>query len=174
MPWPFWNLTGCRLWTTCGDGRPRLERRASLASGRAGRYNVMPEVPMRKRHMMCVALAAAWLFALNQARAIDTANPDASPDAKKILNYLPTLPGHYDRRVISGQQFGPGENAGGLFAEQVKTLHNAAGKWVAMVGADYGSPKSNAEPGAGLSALNQVLVDYWKAGGLVTISFHAR
>jgi len=124
--------------------------------------------------MMCVALAAAWLFALKPAGAIDTANPDASPDAKKILNYLPALPGHYDRRVISGQQFGPGENAGRLFEEQVKTLHNAAGKWVAMVGADYGSPKSNAESGADLSALNQVLVDYWKAGGLVTISFHAR
>jgi len=129
---------------------------------------------MRKRSMMCVALAAAWLFALKPAGAIDTANPDASPDAKKILNYLPALPGHYDRRVISGQQFGPGENAGRLFEEQVKTLHNAAGKWVAMVGADYGSPKSNAESGADLSALNQVLVDYWKAGGLVTISFHAR
>jgi hypothetical protein len=120
-----------------------------------------------------VAALVLSLGAAPGALAIDTANPDASPDAKKILNYLPTLRGYYDRRVIAGQQFGPGEDAG-AFAAQVEKLRDPAGKWVALLGADYGYAQSNPQSGGEPSVLNPVLIRYWKSGGLVTIAFHAR
>ena len=47
-------------------------------------------------------------------------------------------------------------------------LYNLTGKYAAIVGADYGYKENN-----NLTTINSKLIEHWKAGGLVTISWHA-
>lgn len=47
-------------------------------------------------------------------------------------------------------------------------LYNLTGKYAAIVGADYGYKANN-----NLETINTKLIEHWKAGGLVTISWHA-
>jgi len=57
--------------------------------------------------------------------------------------------------------------------EWVAGIAQATGKWPAIAGADYGyGAGRNDSPE--LSAVNRELIAYWKAGGLVTLSWHAR
>jgi len=97
------------------------------------------------------------------------ANPNASADARKVLNYLNRLQDRPDNRVVSGQSL---ESNIGLadagYQEFVVDLHAATGKWVGMIGLDYGWNASSSE----ISAGNQVLIDYWNRGGLVTLHYH--
>ncbi len=99
-----------------------------------------------------------------EARAAETANPDALPQARSILEYLSRLPARHDRRVVSGRQIAGSATLDAQFSR------------TAIIGADYGYPKGSA-PGAPPPAwrqLNRVLIDHWKSGGLVTVSFLAR
>ena len=85
------------------------------------------------------------------AFGLDPANPAASPDARRILNYLDTLSGHYDRHTILGPQAGPGQSP-------------AAAEEFGLVGVEY--------PASGdLSTLNRALIAQWKAGAMVGITF---
>ena len=101
---------------------------------------------------------------------LEPANPYASEDARKVLNYLAGLPDQGNDRVISGQNISHNINsAASGYNNHVVSLYNATDKWVGLVGADYGSGASLTEITTG----NQTLIDYWDNGGLVTISNHA-
>ncbi len=99
------------------------------------------------------------------ARALlKTANPKASTEAKKILNYLAGLPDRPDNRVIIGQYIGHSPR----FDSMVKALHDATGKWPAMIGG-AGHTWSR----EGLASGNKVFIDYWNSGGLIKLGRHA-
>jgi mannan endo-1,4-beta-mannosidase len=123
-------------------------------------------------------IALSWPLATGRPTAsatgpfsknLEPANPNASQNARKVLNYLAALPGQRRGHLISGQHLSGARNAAFGYREFVTPLFQATGEWVALVGADYGNGRTSAD----IAADNQVLIDHWNAGGLVTISFHA-
>jgi mannan endo-1,4-beta-mannosidase len=92
-----------------------------------------------------------------------TANPNALPDAKKILNYYYSLPAKTDTRVISGQLAEWGGDIVAGYQQNVVGLHDTTGQWVALLGTDFNT---------GIAPTLSVLSAWWKAGGLVTVSDH--
>ncbi len=101
------------------------------------------------------------------------ANPHAGKAARQVLDYLARLPERCQDRLIAGQHFG--RDAEG-FDELIAGLHQATGKWVGLAGADLGYPKTPPEkfPPRDLGKLTRVLIGYWRAGGLVTLSCHGK
>jgi mannan endo-1,4-beta-mannosidase len=69
--------------------------------------------------------------------------------------------------VLSGQHCGDGDNISTYFGTMMTGLYNLTGKYAAIVGADYGYKANN-----NLTTINSKLIEHWKAGGLVTISWH--
>jgi hypothetical protein len=110
------------------------------------------------------------------ALADESSNPGALPGAKQVLAFMSQLAARYDRRVISGQSIGRGEEAERLFAEQVEPLQKETSRRVALLDAVYGNPGDpSTGPLAGDSSLpNRILIDHWKSGGLVQVSFFPR
>jgi len=97
------------------------------------------------------------------------ANPNASQNVRRILNYIEDLPNGATNRVMSSQDLAPwitGVASG--YASRVTALHTLTGEWVSMVGADYGYDRPLSEILAG----NVTLADHWNAGGLVTLHAH--
>lgn len=101
---------------------------------------------------------------------IQPANSNASNDAKKVLSYIAGLPDRQENRVISGQYVGTAVNAQAAdgYQDFVVDLHTATGKWVGMIGIDYGFDPTAEE----ISDANEILIDYWDNGGLATITCH--
>jgi mannan endo-1,4-beta-mannosidase len=133
------------------------------------------------------------------AEMTQTANPNASPDAKKLLAYISSLPSQPHHRVISGQLLGmldgydaqpPYRDITYGYKNYVEDLAKQSGKWVGMVGVNYGRMRSCSENNPlvptqkspfmncdgsppDYSVASQILIDYWNAGGLVTVMWHA-
>jgi len=95
-----------------------------------------------------------------------TANPNALPDAKKILNYYYSLPAKTNTKVIAGQfgQWGNSLEAG--YQAGIVALQASSGKWVALMGTDWHDFTS------GKAFVPQPLIDWWNAGGLVEVDYH--
>ncbi len=119
------------------------------------------------------------------AADVQTANPNASQDAKQLLAYLASLPSRPDHRVISGQEIASIYNSGGIhslsygYKNYVEDLHSQTGQWVGLIGADLGflKPPFNLQSGFHPPHDNapdiNILIDYWKAGGLITIMINS-
>ena len=99
--------------------------------------------------------------------------PDASPDACRLLRYLAHLPDRPDARVLSAQHCGRGLEVPKFYHANIEALHDATGQWVAMMGADYG-PGRTQEGQPDIGVTNASLIEYYRAGGLVTLCWHAR
>lgn len=91
------------------------------------------------------------------------ANPDASPDAKRLLAYFTDLGKRKDRHILLAQFIGGGDWSG---MKEVEKVQEKTGKWVAMIGNDYALMHDTSTRG------NSYLAQYWYSGGLVTVSFH--
>ena len=123
----------------------------------------------------------AWLLA-GPVFANQPIDPQASADARAVLDYLVTLPIRRTNRFLSGQficsamvapdQPQPKTDTQRCYDRFVRQLHEDAGRWMALVGADYGR-LGDATP-LDLSATNQPLIEHWRRGGLVTVTWHAR
>jgi mannan endo-1,4-beta-mannosidase len=101
---------------------------------------------------------------------LEPANPNASADARKVLNYLAHLPDRQDNRVVSGQNLvWHIREARVGYEDSVVALYHSTGKWVGMIGLNYGH---GCTPGQ-ISAGNRILIDYWNAGGLATLHHQA-
>ena len=96
-----------------------------------------------------------------------TANPEASSDAKKVLSFLDELKNKDSNRLLLGQDLGHGGSMVSGYTDYVQNLHNQTGKWIGMIGGDYGLDNNH-----DVGQTNQLLTDYWNAGGLVTVSWH--
>jgi mannan endo-1,4-beta-mannosidase len=99
-------------------------------------------------------------------RGAEPANPQANSKARAILNYIAGLEGRTSQRLLSGQFTEFGNGAGMRLLEQV---HEVTGQWPALMGADYAD---FAHGGLTWKAPNAAAIEYWRAGGLVTISAH--
>jgi len=109
-----------------------------------------------------VILLSILSFACSGVKGINTANPDASPEVKKLLTYLARLPERQDNRVISGQHAGALNRVPEIYDELVAGLHKETGKWVGLISVDYGQWWQAEEPDRAL--LNRTLLDYWNSG----------
>ena len=96
----------------------------------------------------------------------ETANPNASPDARAVIKYLRSLPFKEDKKLISGQFESWGRAVLPLSSpsNNLAIIHEQTGKWVGLVGVEY-------HESAGLfpDAPNQLCAEYWRKGGLVQI-----
>ncbi len=100
------------------------------------------------------------------AFAIEPANPKANAKARAILNYLEKLPSRPDKRVLSGQFTDSGQSAN---LRLMSEAHDKTGHWPAIVGLDYADFRTG---GLHTKTVNRFATEYWKQGGLVTISAH--
>jgi mannan endo-1,4-beta-mannosidase len=94
------------------------------------------------------------------------ANPAATPRVGAVLDYFQSLEKKTDRRVVSGQfsDFGPGATV-----KLMVEIHTLTGHWPGMLGVDYAH---FAKGGLTWEAPNRAAIDYWRDGGLVTVSAH--
>jgi mannan endo-1,4-beta-mannosidase len=115
-----------------------------------------------------LSLLACLLPALSMlpAFALETSDPAAMPDARRILGYLASLPGRADQRVLSGQFIGYAYQYRSGYAREVSGLRNETGKWVAMVSTDF------AFTSIPYREYCDALAGYWDEGHLVSISYH--
>jgi mannan endo-1,4-beta-mannosidase len=111
---------------------------------------------------ICCALAPLSA----RADAAEPANPNASAGARKVLNYFASLSTRTNKHIVSGQFSDFGNRASVRLMDQI---HEKTGHWPAMIGVDY------ADFGRGsltYDAANKAALEYWKQGGLVTVSAH--
>ena len=112
------------------------------------------------------AIVLFLLFSWHSAVAIEPANPKANPKARAILNYLHELGARSNQRFVSGQFTGFGSGTNLRLMEEIQ---ERTSKWPALVGTDYAD---FAHGSLTYEAPNQAAIQYWKAGGIVTISAH--
>jgi len=94
-----------------------------------------------------------------------TANPNASEDTRKLLNWLTGLPKRGDKRVISGQHVGTW-NYTSQYDARMTAIYEETGKWIAMAGADYAWSDWSEE------GQNSKLIEHWNNGGLIYVGCH--
>lgn len=117
-------------------------------------------------HRVGLALTMAIVACLG-AHAAEPANPNATPQARTILNYFHELSARKEgRRLLSGQfsDFGNGANL-----RIMERIQEQTGRWPGLIGVDY------ADFGRGsltYKTPNKVALEYWKQGGLVTVMAH--
>jgi mannan endo-1,4-beta-mannosidase len=104
------------------------------------------------------------------ADARETANPNASAQTKAVLRYFQSLeqqpdgPSRPEKHLLSGQFANYGDRAD---LRLMNRIHDKTGHWPALLGVDYAGPG-----GINVGAPNQAAIDWWKQGGLVTVSTH--
>jgi len=112
----------------------------------------------------CSGLLIAMIALSGNCTAQSPANPNANSQAKALLNYFQGLEARPDKRLLSGQFSNFGDRANlGLLAE----IHQQSGHWPAILGVDYAG-----RGGIRTEEPNRAAIEYWRQGGLVTISAH--
>jgi mannan endo-1,4-beta-mannosidase len=142
------------------------------------------------------SLAFAVVSLCSTANA-QTANPNASPDARRLLAYLAALPSRPDHPVISGQTLGavdgyglgPDDDMSAGYRNYVEKLREETGKVIGLIGVNFGrlpgcSIRSPLIPTSISPFMNcdgstpnytkdvDILARHWRAGGLVTVMWH--
>ncbi|MEV6599394.1 glycosyl hydrolase [Actinoplanes sp. NPDC051346] len=117
-------------------------------------------------------LADRWYMPLSRALA---------GDRQDVIDWLSDLPHRADKHVVSGLFGGfnvtkepvDGKPDPGLFSlAEVNTLHERTGRRPGMLGCDYASWNDDPKAGPVDPTCNASLVDWWRQGGLVTVSVH--
>ncbi len=121
-----------------------------------------------------VLLAAVLLTSPGlAAEAGAPADPELNLRGRTILAYFQQLQASPDLRLVSGQFAGW---SGSARLEVLAKIHRATGQWPAMIGLDYCAWVPGARPdmaGIETRAPNALAREYWHAGGLVNLSWHA-
>ncbi|MFK7817663.1 MAG: glycosyl hydrolase [Planctomycetaceae bacterium] len=125
-------------------------------------------VPWCSMIRLSTLLAILLSFVLVDPVSAQTANSNASNDAKQVLNFLKDLKTRNNNRLLLGQDMGHGNSIVSGHASYVVDLAAQTGKWPGLIGGDYGLDNNH-----NVSQTNQVLIDHWNAGGLVTLSWHS-
>jgi mannan endo-1,4-beta-mannosidase len=125
-----------------------------------------------KSVLFCISLLFLFFRTTVNVNAVTftPANPNATNEAKQVLNYLGNLPNNAENRVISGQHLWHGlccTETG--YNDYVANLKNKTGKWVGLIGVDYGVKST---PSQIDSTNRNVLIPWWESGGLITIDYH--
>ena len=142
--------------------------------------------------IMVFSLLSIKNYAQAQTKSTVPANPNASGDTRQLYHYIATLPQRSENRVISGQHLGSPAEINRRYRELVDFLYGGGrysdrhftgtgcgwdefqgtGKWVAMIGVDYGPGWENTTIEDIITANNEVLIPWWNNGGLITIYLH--
>jgi mannan endo-1,4-beta-mannosidase len=98
--------------------------------------------------------------------ASEPANGKADAGTRAVLNYFQGLSGTPASRILSGQfaNFGRGANL-----RLATEISEKTGHWPAIIGVDYADFRNG---GLETKRPNKTAIDYWKKGGLVTVSAH--
>jgi hypothetical protein len=96
------------------------------------------------------------LFGVSGAIAATPVTPNASPEARALLNFLYAVNG---KKTLSGQMWVP------WGIDEIDRVREITGKFPAIRGHDYIHERSNARE-------NQLVIEWWKAGGIPTIMWH--
>jgi len=140
-----------------------------LAIGSAARAETRP--PTGVNPPLAIAVDAATGQAKSEAGAPIMGipvNPDATPEAKAVLQYLSALSTDKLPGVISGQLAGRAEHIASEFAS-ITQLHETTHQWVGTISVEY-EFAIRAKPDEIVNA-NKVMTDYWKQGGLVSVGW---
>ena len=118
-----------------------------------------------------VCLVALPLFALPSRAdlSLPSADPQLNARGRSILSYFQELQASPELRLVSGQFCG-WSGTGSL--DGAAKIHRATGQWPAVVGLDYCRFEKN-EATIDVRPPNELAMNYWRDGGLVTISWHA-
>jgi mannan endo-1,4-beta-mannosidase len=100
----------------------------------------------------------------------DPADPALNARGRAVLAYFQQLQASPDLKLVSGQFAGWSGSSAQM--EVLAKIERATGQWPAMIGLDYcgwddGAAAIHTGPA------NELALAYWRAGGLVTISWHA-
>lgn len=106
-----------------------------------------------------VMAAASWTDA--------PANPNAAATTRQLLAWLQQPPNGC--HLIAGQDIQMFENVDQNYADLIEGLERATGRWVGILGADYNSWGGSTD----WRNTNRILIDYWRQGGLVELSWTA-
>ena len=88
------------------------------------------------------------------------ADPQLITQGKRLLDWLYTLPGKSDNKVISGQ----------YHYNDAATIQRETGEWVGLMGDSVINGEQSPWAVASLPIL-QGYIDYWEAGGIITDNF---
>ncbi|MBI4623939.1 MAG: hypothetical protein HY736_12080 [Verrucomicrobia bacterium] len=117
------------------------------------------------KRILALGVLAGGL-ALGPAFSAEPANPAASAAARAVLDYFHSLGRGPTPRILSGQFADFGHRANLRLLEQI---HEKTGRWPGLIGVDYADfPRG----GLTFEAPNKAGIEYWKQGGLVTVSAH--
>src|SRR5258707_15879654 len=117
--------------------------------------------------IMCSLFVLISLAAVSMAQpAPGPANPAANAQTKAVLLFFQSLEGQPDKRLVSGQfsNFGRGANL-----DLMNRVHEKTGHWPALLGVDYAD---FGRGGLTTAAPNKAAIEYWRQGGLVSVSAH--
>ncbi|HWD20095.1 MAG TPA: glycosyl hydrolase [Verrucomicrobiae bacterium] len=109
-------------------------------------------------------ILVAGLSAFGQ-NAANPANPHANAKARALLKYFQELSATTNRHILSGQftQFGAGANL-----RIIDQINASTGHRPAIVGVDYADLPTDITT----NHPNRTVIDYWRQGGIVTVSAH--
>jgi mannan endo-1,4-beta-mannosidase len=116
---------------------------------------------MKQKLLLPVAMIVIFLSACKKN---ETPPPAAAKTKQSVLAYIASMKNK--SQIISGQQCGDGDNIATEYGTFMDGLNTPTGKYPAICGADYGFKENN------LNTINEKLIAHWKAGGLVTLSWH--
>lgn len=122
---------------------------------------------MNLHPLIRLAIGVAGCLTSTLGSAAEPANPSATPQARAVLDFFHELTARKEgRRILSGQfsDFGNGANLGIL-----ERIHDRTGHWPALIGVDYAD---FARGSLTTKVPNQVAIEYWNQGGLVTVMAH--
>ncbi len=94
-------------------------------------------------------------------------DPLATENARALLDWIYSLSTRSERKVLSGQDIGSLDGPQGYY-DYVLGLYERTGKWPAMIGTDYTAGNVSPEF-LDTDRKTRILVEYWRAGGLVTV-----
>jgi mannan endo-1,4-beta-mannosidase len=102
------------------------------------------------------------------AEQVRPADPNASPDAVRLLGYLYSLPAGEGNRVLCGQNVGSANvDIAAGYDRFFAVLEKATGKAPAILSMDYAWEQAVPEA---IHAANDLLIRHWRQGGLVSLS----
>ncbi len=120
---------------------------------------------MPKSPISLIAGALCTLFAVAAPRAAPTSNPNATPEAKALLQYLISLSGH---KILSGQESMFSD--GSFPSARDKYVFQKAGKYPAVYASDFGDVGSG-----NVGDRNKVVANaiaYSKKGSIIELQYH--
>ena len=114
------------------------------------------------KNICCLLLAGMLVSGCRTP--LDPANSHSNLRTRTVLKYIQSLETKPDKRLLSGQFSNFGDTAN---LNLLANVHYQTGHWPAILGVDYAG-------GGGINTEtpNRAAIEYWEAGGLVTISTH--